>query len=248
MSNLREHPDVQELIDTLDKNGLEKEKAEVVSLADYIVDMENTLSGMLKEMQAMRNEVNLIHNSTLRARCGRLVDKAENSIKQAFGVIRSVKDKFVESAKSALQTFKEKGKEALQKAVNGMKIPETLDKLKSFFQRVSKSLEQDAKQIDLMRSELNKSKTHFKNFGRALFGREVKEAEYVKRDKGLLSTFRKGYEKLSKSFANMSQKASDLADKLRYEKIKSSVKKDLDFLQGKSDNHSKSAPVIEHSR
>ena len=38
MSNLKEHPDVQELIDTLDKNGLEKEKAEVVSLADYIVD------------------------------------------------------------------------------------------------------------------------------------------------------------------------------------------------------------------
>ena len=63
MSNLREHPDVQELIDTLDKNGLEKEKAEVVSLADYIVDMETTLSGMLKEMQEMRNEVNLIHNS-----------------------------------------------------------------------------------------------------------------------------------------------------------------------------------------
>ena len=64
MSNLKEHPDVQELIDTLDKNGLEKEKAEVVSLADYIVDMEKTLSGMLVEMQAMRNEVNLIHNIT----------------------------------------------------------------------------------------------------------------------------------------------------------------------------------------
>ena len=51
MINLKEHPDVQELIDTLDKNGLEKEKAEVVSLADYIVDMEKTLSGMLVEMQ-----------------------------------------------------------------------------------------------------------------------------------------------------------------------------------------------------
>ena len=247
MSNLKEHPDVQELIDTLDKNGLTKEKEEVVSLADYIVDMEKTLSGMLIEMQTMRNEVNLIHNSSLRARCGRLVDKAENSIKQAISVIRSVKDKFVESAKTALQTFKEKGKDALQKAVYGMKIPETLDKLKSFFQRVSKSLEQDAKQIDLMRSELNKSKTHFKNFGRALFGREVKEAEYVKRDKGLLSFFQKGYEKLSKGFATMGQKASDLADKLRFEKIKSSVKNDLNFLQGKS-NNIKGATIVEHSR
>ena len=53
---------------------------------------------------------------------------------------------------------------------------------------------------------------------------------------------------MSKGFANMSQKASDLADKLRYENIKSSVKKDLDFLQGKSDSLSKTAPIIEHSR
>lgn len=248
MSNLKEHPDVQELIETLDKNGLQKEKADVVSLADYIVDMEKTLTGMLQEMQAMRNEVNLIHNSTLRAKCGRLVDKAENSVKQAFGVVRSVKNKFIESAKSAMQTFKEKGKDALQKAVNAMKIPETLDKLKGFFQRVSKSLEQDAKQIDLMRSELNKSKGHFKNFGRALFGREIKETENVKTDKGLLSTFRKGYEKLSKGFDKLGQKASDLADKMRYEKIKSSVKKDLDFLQSTSDSHSKSAPIVEKSR
>ena len=248
MSNIKEHPDVQELIDTLDKNGLTKEKTEVESLADYIVDMENTLSGMLKEMQAMRNEVNLIHNSSLRARCGRLVDKTENSIKQAFGVVRSMKDKFVESAKSTLQSFKGKGKDALHKTVNGMKVPETLDKLKSFFQRVSKSLEQDAKQIDLMRSELNKSKTHLKNFGRALFGKEVKEAEYIKRDKGLLPSIRKGYEKLSKGFASLGQKASNLADKLRYEKIKSSVKKDLDFLQSHSESHSITSPVVEQTR
>ena len=248
MSNIKEHPDVQELIDTLDKNGLEKEKVEVVSLADYIVDMETTLSGMLKEMQAMRNEVNLIHNSSLRARCGRLVDKTETSIKQAVGIVRSIKEKFVESSKTALQSFKGKGKDALQKAVNGMKIPETLDKLKSFFQKVSKSLEQDAKQIDIMSSELNKSKTHFKNFGRALFGKEVKEAEYVKQDKGLLPSIRKGYEKLAKGFSSLSQKASNLADKLRYEKIKNSVKKDLDFLQSHSENHNITTPVVEQTR
>ena len=248
MSNIKEHPDVQELIDTLEKNGLEKEKAEVVSLADYIVDMESTLSGMLKEMQAMRQEVNLIHNSTIRAKCMNLVTKAENTIHQSFGIIRNIKDKFVESAKSAIQSFKEKGKDALQKAVNGMKIPETLDKLKNFFQRVSKSLEQDIMQIDSMRSELGKAKHHFKNFGRALIGKETKAAEFAKSDKGFLAVVRKGYEKLSKGFANMSKKASDLADKLRYENIKSSVKKDLDFLQGKTDGKNNNAPFIENSR
>ncbi len=248
MSTLKEHPDIQGLIDTLDKNGMQKEKEEVNSLADYIVDMESTLTGMLQEMQEMRKEVNLIHNSTLKAKCGRLVDKAENSIKQAFGVIRSVKDKFIESAKSAVKAFKEKGKEGLKRAVNGMRIPETLDKLKNFFGRVSKSLEQDANQIDLMRSELSKSKSHFKNFGRALVGKEIKDTEYVKKDKGLLVALKKGYEKLSKKFEGLSQKTSDLADKLRYEKIKTSVKNDLNSLKVKTDAVTKSAPTVEKSR
>lgn len=40
MDNLNEHPQIAELIDTLDKNGLTKEKAEVQSLVNYIGDME----------------------------------------------------------------------------------------------------------------------------------------------------------------------------------------------------------------
>ena len=248
MSNLNEHPEIKELIETLDNNGFQKEKAEVVSLVDYIADMETTLSGMLKEIQAMRNEVNLIHNSSVRAKCGRLVDKAENSIKQVISVIRTLKEKLVESAKSTLQSFKDKGKVALQKAITDMKIPETLDKLQSLFQRVSKTLEQDARQIEVMRSELNKSKVHLKNFSLAMLGKDIKETEFSKQDKGILSSFRRGYEKLSKGFANMSQKARNLADKLRFENIKGSVKKDLEFLKNNSTTQNKNTPFIEQSR
>ena len=40
MDELKEHPQVAELIDTLDKNEMHKEKAEVESLVDYIGGME----------------------------------------------------------------------------------------------------------------------------------------------------------------------------------------------------------------
>lgn len=69
MDNLNEHPQIAELIDTLDKNGLIKEKSEVQSLVTYIGSMEETLTGMLGELQDMRKEINLIHNSTLRSKC-----------------------------------------------------------------------------------------------------------------------------------------------------------------------------------
>lgn len=75
MDNLKEHPQIVELLDTLDKNGLMKEKNEVKSLINYIGDMEETLTGMLGELQDMRREINLIHNNTLRNKCHTLVEK-----------------------------------------------------------------------------------------------------------------------------------------------------------------------------
>ena len=47
MDQLKEHPQIVELLDTLDKNGLMKEKNEVQSLVSYIGGMEETLTEML---------------------------------------------------------------------------------------------------------------------------------------------------------------------------------------------------------
>ena len=82
MENLEEHPQIAELLETLDQNGLTKEKSEVQSLVSYIGDMEKTLTGMLGELQDMRKEINLLQNSTLRSKCQNLVQKTEGKIQQ----------------------------------------------------------------------------------------------------------------------------------------------------------------------
>ena len=67
MDQLKEHPQIVELLDTLDKKQLdEKRENEVQSLVSYIGGMEETLTEMLGELQDMRREINLIHNNTLR--------------------------------------------------------------------------------------------------------------------------------------------------------------------------------------
>ena len=71
MDQLKEHPQIVELLDTLDKNGLMKEKNEVQSLVSYIGGMEETLTGMLGELQDMRREINLIHNRSEERRVGK---------------------------------------------------------------------------------------------------------------------------------------------------------------------------------
>ncbi len=201
MNDLYEHPQIAELMDTLNQNDMHKEKAEVQSLVDYIGDMEMTLTEMLKEMQDMRQEINLIHNNSLRAKCQNLVQKTEAKIKQGLAVVGKVKDNLIQSASGAIKTFKEKGKEAFGKAVRAMKIPETLDKLAGLFRKLSKEVEQDVVQINAMQSELNSAKGHFKNVGRLLIGRETKEAELNKTDKDILVRFGKLFGKVCKGFA-----------------------------------------------
>ena len=241
MDDLREHPQIAELIDTLDKNEMHKEKAEVESLVTYIGDMEKTLTEMLKEMQDMRLEINLIHNNSLRVKCQNLVQKTEGKIKQGLALVVKVKDNFIQSAKNALTAFKEKGKEAFRNAVKAMKVPETLE----MFGKLSKEVEQDVVQINSMQSELNSAKGHLKNIGRLLIGREAKETEQTKSDKVVLSHFGKMLDKIGKGFGSLSQKAMDKADQIRVSHVKESVRNELDNLKGIKQGRTISDPFRE---
>ncbi len=241
MNELKEHPQIAELMDTLEKNDMHKEKRDVEALVDYIGDMENTLTEMLKEMQSMRLEINLIHNSSLRVKCQNLVQKTDGKIRQALSVVGRVKDNLIKSAANAVKAFKEKGKEAFKKAFNAMKIPATLDKLGKMFGKLSADLSQDSKQLSSMQSELNSAKGHFKNVGRILIGKEAKESE-DKADRGTLNRLGKLFEKLGRGFSSLEKKAYDNADKIRVDKVKQSVKSDLDFIKGNSPDRQKTAP------
>lgn len=232
MDALREQPEISELMDTLDKNDMHKEKAEVESLVDYIGDMEKTLTEMLNEMRDMRQEINLIHNSSVRAKCQNLVQKTEGKIKQGLAVVGRVKDNFIQSAANAVKAFKEKGKDAFAKAVRAMKIPETLDKLTALFLICSKEIKQDAAQLKSMQSELTSAKGHLKNVGSLLVGKSARKLDEIKQDKGLLIRVSKLAEKVGKGFERLAQRAVDAADRIRVSHVKESVKGELDTLKG----------------
>jgi len=246
MDELREHPQIAELMDTLEQNGMHKEKAEVESLVDYIGDMEKTLTEMLGEMQAMRQEINLIHNNSVRAKCQNLVEKTEGKIKQGLALVAKVKDNLIQSAKNAVKAFKEKGREAFRSAVIAMKVPETMDMLGKAFGKLSKEVEQDVVQVNAMHSELSSAKGHLKNIGRLLIWREAKDAEQqMKTDKETVSRFGKLLDKIGKGFGNLSQKAMDKADAIRVTHVKESVRNELDTLKGLKNDPVKTDPFRE---
>ena len=126
-----------------------------------------------------------------------------------------------------------------------MRIPETMDMLGKLFGKLSKEVEQDVMRLNSMQSELNSSKGHLKNIGRLLIGRESKEVEQAKSDKGVFSRFGKLLKKIGKGFGTLSQKAMDKADKIRVTNVKESVKNELDTLKNLKHGRSVSDPSRE---
>lgn len=63
--------------------------------------------------------------------------------------------------------------------------------------------------------------------GLLLVGKAAKEAEHTKTDKGILSRLSRLFDKAQRGFSSLEQKAMDAADKLRVNRVKVSVKENL---------------------
>ena len=80
------------------------------------------------------------------------------------------------------------------------------------------------------------------------FGKEAKKNELAKHDKGVLARLQNLFTKMSNGFSALEHKSLNLADKLRYNRIKDSVKADLDFLNDKTAEKDTPTPIKDNVR
>lgn len=64
--SLNVHPQILDLYEVLEKNGLHKQKEDVQSLVGYVERMEYNLSVMMNEIQEMHAEVKRLHDRGIR--------------------------------------------------------------------------------------------------------------------------------------------------------------------------------------
>lgn len=245
--SLNVHPQILDLYEVLEKNGLHKQKEDVQSLVGYVESMEYNLSVMMNEIQEMHAEVKRLHDRGIRNQCSKIISKAEDKIHQAKTMVSVIKVRLIDAAGNAVKTCKENGKSALIRAVEAMRVSTALSKIKSGFSHMSQSMRQSAGQIDVIRGELHEVGGHMKNAGRALLGRSAKQAGNLETDKGVLAKLRGFLESCGDTFSKMERNADKLIDKIQQSeeqtKQKQSVKSDLRQLKTERLEKSK-APVI----
>lgn len=229
--NLKEQPDIKTLLYVLGSSGLKKEQQEVETLVDYLESMGNQFSQMIGELQAMREELEKMQDKGIRATVSRVLEGAENKTQEIWGKVSMIGKNLIQSAKNALAVFREKGVNALRRAVSAMKIPQVLSTVKGMMHHRVKKMNEKAEKTQMLAQELHKAKEHRRNVGRILAGRGAKEPTGQAADRGILANVQKAFLTCGRMYAGMEQAADKALHRVeqfcREAEKKPSVKADL---------------------
>lgn len=172
--SLKIHPQILDLYEVLEQNGLHKQKEEVQSLVGYIENMEYNLSVMMSEIQEMHTQVNRLNDRGVRAQCTKIVSNVEDKVQQAKTMVSIAKVKTIQSAGNAVKAFQEKGKSALVQMVQAMRIPSVLSSMRNGLSHAAQSVRQSAEKLDGLREQIHEAGGYVKNAGRALSGESAR--------------------------------------------------------------------------
>ena len=174
---LMEQPEIVELFRVLEGNGLTKEQKEVESLVKYLDGMEVQFGQVLEELRDVKEQLSRIQDGGVKASVLRIAEQAQGKVQEVGGQLNTVRKNLIQSAGNALQTYKEKGKDALRKAVSSMKIPSALARIQEGLHGAMESMNRQADKMEVLNGELHAAGGHIKNVGRIFRGKEQKKVE-----------------------------------------------------------------------
>ena len=232
---LMEQPEIVELFRVLEGNGLTKEQKEVESLVKYLDGMEVQFGQVLEELRDVKEQLSQIQDGGVKASVLLIAEQAQGKVQEVGGKLNTVRTKQIQSAGKALQTYKEKGKDARRKAVSSMKIPSALARIQEGIHGAVENMNRQADRMKVLNGELHAAGGHLKNAGRIFLGKEQKKVEPQTTDKGITAKIRKSFLTISGRLSSMEQNTENLRRRLEQfvqkEEKKPSVKVELKKLK-----------------
>lgn len=230
-TSLMENPEIVELFRVLERNGLSKEHKEVESLVKYLDTMEVQFGQVLEELRDVKEQLSQIQDRGMKASVLRITEQAQGKVQEVEEQLTRVRKNLIRSAGNALQTYKEKGRDALQKAVSAMKIPSALARIEEGLHTTVESVNRQADKMKVLNRELQVAGGHIKNVDRILRGKEQEKIEIQDTDKGITTKIRKSFLVLSGRLSSMEQTTGNVRKRLEQfvqkEEKKPSVKGEL---------------------
>lgn len=164
---------MEQFLKLLSENGRAGQSEDLSRLLFYMDGMSRQLEAVHQELQTVKAQLaqaqDTPHKNTLQGMAGTLQSK----VWQAQEKLDGLREKIMQCAANAVESFKRVGVTALDKAVSAMGIHKTLEAVQ---QNISSSLDDAKKNIEKVETlghELRSVGGHLKNAGRAVIGKET---------------------------------------------------------------------------
>lgn len=226
-NNLTEQENMKKFLQLLEENGMHDEKQSVQLLAGYVDQMESHFTTVLEELKNVRQELSTIQDKTMRATAGRAVDKVVVKVEEAKGQLLKFKNHIMNTVDKAVNDFKEYGKTALAGAMKSLHVKGILEHIKEGLHHATKSADHGIDNLTRLGNEIHAVNTHFKNAGRVMIGKNVKEVLPRDSDKGMLSKVQEGLFFSMKAFTKMAKKTDNALSTIKRMENKANDRKSV---------------------
>ncbi len=165
---------IMELITTLEKYGLQKEKKEVELLVDYLDNMDEEFQTIIDEVKNLNKEMSSFKSQSD-------MKYIQNKIMAAKDIVAVIKNNFVQGVTNIIKISKDSSISVMQKSIAAMKIPSALEHIRGGLRKAIEAINQGAQQLGVMQGEVQAIGLHVKNVTLAVRGKELSSADPEKR-------------------------------------------------------------------
>lgn len=227
---------VKNYLELLNEQGLNKEGKQIEELVKYVDKMEVQFDELLSEIKEIRATLETIQNPQTKSVMRKTIDSIENVVVKGKQEIQNIKAHIKTTIYNAVDTFKDKGRQALVSSTEVLKIRPALESVRKALFFVSHSLDKTIMKTNQLTSEFRRAKQSFKNIGLLMVGKQPNKSIDSLKVNGIQKILRGMKEKSE----NMIARTTGVISKIN-EFQKSSVRKELKEISS-SDIKNKNIP------
>lgn len=222
---------IKNYLELLNSQGLKKEGKQIEDLVNYIDKMEFQFDELLTEIKEIRLTLESIQNPQTKSIMRKTVDSVEVVVVKGKEEIKNIKTYVKTTIYNAVDSFKDKGKQALISSTEALKIKPALESVRKALFFLDNSLDKSILKTNELTSEFRKAKQGIKNIGLLMIGKRPNNSI----DNSKINIIQKGLRGLKGKSENMIARTSGAIQKVdKFQKT--SVRNDLKEISSNDKN------------
>ena len=190
MEAMQEQEIIQAFIKLMEENSRKEQAQDMTFLLSYLRDMEDQLDAVVKELHTVKQELaeqKAVLNTPEKREVSSRVEQLESRAHRLLEGIEKLRSRIAACASNALESVKETGTIALDRAVSAMGLGKALAAIQKSVSRSMADTKESIGRIEDIGHELRSIGRHLKNVGRTITGKETQRV-----DEGREGTFQAG--------------------------------------------------------